>query len=294
MASLKEVRNRIVSVNSTQQITKAMKMVSAAKLRRATDAIVQMRPYAKKLAEMIGNVSSRTEAGKENPLTQARDIQQVLIIAVTSDRGLCGAFNANIGKAVIQLIQDKYASQHQAGKVDILTLGKKGAEYLGRRNYKLQTQHTEIFSKLEFAAVKSIGEEVLQAFSDQKYDVVELVFNEFKNVATQIIRTEQLLPLVESAEEQGKSASHVDYLFEPSEEVIINELIPKAVKLSIFRALLESNASEHGARMTAMDKATENAGELIKALKLEYNRSRQAAITKEILEIVGGAEALNN
>jgi len=293
MASLKEVRNRITSVNSTQQITKAMKMVSAAKLRRATDAIVQMRPYAKKLTEMISTVSAKTEAGKENPFTEVRDIKKVLIIAITSDRGLCGAFNANIGKATIALIQEKYASQNQAGNVDILPLGKKGAEYLGRRGYKLNTSHVEIFSKLNFSSVRTIGEEVLEDFASKKYDVIEVIYNEFKNVATQIIRTEQLLPLTEK-ESDASTASTVDYIFEPNEADIINELIPKAVKLSLFKSLLESNASEHGARMTAMDKATDNAGELLKALKLEYNRSRQAAITKEILEIVGGAEALNN
>lgn len=291
MASLKEVRNRIVSVNSTQQITKAMKMVSAAKLRRATDAITQMRPYAKKLAEMIATVSAKTEVGQDNVYTQVRPISKVLVIVVTSDRGLCGAFNANIGKATIALIQEKYAALHAAGQVEVLTLGKKGAEYLGRRGYKLNTAHTEIFSGLNFGKVRVVGDEILADFAAGKYDVVDLIFNEFKNVATQIIRTEQLLPLQENAD--TATASNLDYIFEPSEEQIINELIPKSVKLSIFRSLLESNASEHGARMTAMDKATDNAGELIKALKLEYNRSRQAAITKEILEIVGGAEALS-
>jgi F-type H+-transporting ATPase subunit gamma len=293
MASLKEVRNRIVSVNSTQQITKAMKMVSAAKLRRATDAIVQMRPYAKKLAEMIATVSSRTESANENPFAEVREIKKVLIILVTSDRGLCGAFNANVGKIAIGLIQEKYADLHQNGQVEILTLGKKGAEYMSRRGYKLNSTHTEIYAKLNFTNVKTIGEEVLAAFEKKEYDVVEIIFNEFKNVATQIIRTEQLLPLIEKEDNQ-QIASTVDYIFEPNEDSVINELIPKSIKLSIFRALLESNASEHGARMTAMEKATENAGELIKALKLEYNRSRQAAITKEILEIVGGAEALSN
>jgi len=292
MASLKEVRNRIVSVNSTQQITKAMKMVSAAKLRRSQDAIIQMRPYAKKLSEMIATVSARTDAGKENIFTQARPIQKVLVVLVTSDRGLCGAFNANVGKVAIALIQEKYAAQHAAGNVQILPLGKKGSEYMGRRGYSLNTEHMEIFSRLNFSNVRTIGEEILAGFESQAYDVVEIVFNEFKNVATQIIRAEQLLPLQESAD-TTVTASAVDYIFEPNEADIINELIPKSIKLSIFRALLESNASEHGARMTAMEKATENAGELIKALKLEYNRSRQAAITTEILEIVGGAEALS-
>ncbi|MFL0205795.1 ATP synthase F1 subunit gamma [Aquirufa sp. 2-AUSEE-184A6] len=291
MASLKEVRNRIVSVNSTQQITKAMKMVSAAKLRRAQDAIHQMRPYAKKLAEMIATVSAQTEAGAENPFTEVREIKNALIIVVTSDRGLCGAFNANVGKATMALIQEKYADLQASGNVEILSLGKKGAEYLSRRGYKVNDAHTDIFTRLNFTNVREIGEVVLNAFTEKQYDVVEILFNYSKNVATQIIQTEQLLPLV--ASESGEKASSVDYIFEPSEEEIISELIPKSIKSSIFRALLESNSSEHGARMTAMDKATDNAGELIKALKLEYNRSRQAAITKEILEIVGGAEALN-
>ena len=291
MASLKEVRNRIVSVNSTQQITKAMKMVSAAKLRRAQDAIHQMRPYAKKLAEMIATVSAQSDAGSENPFTEVREIKNALIILVTSDRGLCGAFNANVGKATMALVNEKYASLQASGNVEILALGKKGGEYLSRRGYKVNDAHADIFTRLNFSNVREIGETVLNAFTEKQYDVVEVLFNFSKNVATQIIQTEQLLPLV--ASESGEKASSVDYIFEPTEEEIISELIPKSIKLSIFRALLESNSSEHGARMTAMDKATENAGELIKALKLEYNRSRQAAITKEILEIVGGAEALN-
>ncbi|WP_395768535.1 ATP synthase F1 subunit gamma [Aquirufa sp.] len=291
MASLKEVRNRIVSVNSTQQITKAMKMVSAAKLRRAQDAIQQMRPYAKKLAEMIATVSAQSDAGAENPFTVVREIKNVLLIVVTSDRGLCGAFNANVGKATMALVNEKYASLQASGNVEILALGKKGGEYLSRRGFKVNDSHADIFTRLNFTNVREIGEIVLNAFTEKQYDVVEVLFNYSKNVATQIIQTEQLLPLV--ASETTENVSSVDYIFEPTEEEIISELIPKSIKLSIFRALLESNSSEHGARMTAMDKATDNAGELIKALKLEYNRSRQAAITKEILEIVGGAEALS-
>jgi F-type H+-transporting ATPase subunit gamma len=250
-----------------------------------------MRPYAKKLAEMIATVSAQTEAGAENPFTEVREIKRALIIVVTSDRGLCGAFNANVGKATMALVQEKYADLQAAGQVEILSLGKKGAEYLTRRGYKVNESFTDIFSRLNFSNVREIGDNVLTSFTEKQFDVVEVIFNYSKNVATQIIQTEQLLPLV--AEESGEKVSAVDYIFEPSEEKIISELIPKSIKLSIFRALLESNSSEHGARMTAMDKATDNAGELIKALKLEYNRSRQAAITKEILEIVGGAEALS-
>lgn len=293
MASLKEVRNRINSVNSTQQITKAMKMVSAAKLRRATDAILQMRPYSKKLTELISTVSSKTEAGQENPYTEVREINRVLIISVTSDRGLCGAFNANIGKATINLIKEKYQSQLDKGNVEVLTLGKKGNEYVSRRGYSVDGKFTEIYSDLSFHSAKEVGEYILAKFENKEFDKVDLIYNEFKNVATQIIRVEDFLPLVQSTN-QDEIVSNGDYIFEPNEATIINELIPKSLKLSLYRALLESNASEHGARMTAMDKATDNANELLKALKLEYNRSRQAAITKEILEIVGGAEALAN
>lgn len=292
MPSLKEVRNRIVSVNSTQQITKAMKMVSAAKLRRATDAIVQMRPYSKKLTEMIATVSANAEGAKENPYTVVREINRVLIIAVSSDRGLCGAFNANIGKTTAALINEKYAAQQEAGKVEILAIGKKAAEYLTRRGYNVNQKYADIFTRLSFPAVREAAEFAMNSFAEGHFDVVEVVFNEFKNVATQILRAEQLLPLVEKKEENKQKTTSADYIFEPSEEEIINELIPKALKLQVYKAVLESNASEHGARMTAMDKATDNAGELLKELKLQYNRSRQAAITKEILEIVGGAEAL--
>ena len=291
MPSLKEVRNRIISVNSTQQITKAMKMVSAAKLRRATEAITQMRPYSKKLTEMIATVSSNADGSDENPYTVVRDIKKVLVIAVTSDRGLCGAFNANVGKTVINLINEKYASQQASGNVEVMAIGKKGSEYLARRGYIVTNQFAGIYARLSFAAVREAAEEAMKGFESGKYDVVEVVYNQFKNVATQVLTTEKLLPMVEKKDDLLKP-SVVDYIFEPSEEEIISELMPKALKLQVYKAVLESNASEHGARMTAMDKATDNAGELIKELKLQYNRSRQAAITKEILEIVGGAEAL--
>jgi F-type H+-transporting ATPase subunit gamma len=293
MPSLKEVRNRIVSVNSTQQITKAMKMVSAAKLRRATDAIVQMRPYSQKLSEMIATVSANADGANENPYTVVRDINKVLVIVVTSDRGLCGAFNTNVGKMTVALINEKYATQQAAGKVEIMAIGKKGGEYLQRRGYNVNTKFVDVFTRLSFAAVREAAEEAMAGFASGKYDVVEVVYNQFKNVATQILMTEQMLPVVEKQETTATTkASSVNYLFEPSEEEIISELMPKALKLQVYKAVLESNASEHGARMTAMDKATDNAGELLKELKLQYNRSRQAAITNEILEIVGGAEAL--
>ncbi|CAN1578629.1 AtpG F0F1-type ATP synthase, gamma subunit [Spirosomataceae bacterium] len=290
MASLKEVRNRITSVNSTMQITKAMKMVAAAKLRRAQDRIIQMRPYAKKLNELIAQVSQGTEVGASSPYTQVREVKNVLIVMVTSDRGLCGAFNTNVIKAAVAFINENYPSQLEKGNVSVLSLGKKGSEAFTRRGLKVDNEFTDIFQRLSFDTAKEAAEKVMTAFAEGTYDEVVLVYNEFKNVATQIIRTEKILPLV--SEETEEKSSNTDYIFEPSEEEIILELIPKAIKLSVFKAVLDSNASEHGARMTAMDKATENGGELLKALKIEYNRSRQAAITKEILEIVGGAEAL--
>lgn len=293
MASLKEVRNRIVSVSSTQQITKAMKMVAAAKLRRAQDNIIQMRPYAQKLGDMLATVSAGAESANESPLKKVRPVEKVLLILVTSDRGLCGAFNSNIIKAAIQQINTSYAEQAAKGNVEILAIGKKGAEGMARRGFKVNTNYVNIFSKLSFAGVKEAAEEVISAFSKGEYDSVDIIYNEFKNVATQIIRTENYLPLASETTSQKGKASDVNYIFEPQEEEILNELIPKSLKIQLYRAVLESNASEHGARMSSMDKATENAQELIKELKLVYNRTRQAAITKEILEIVGGAEALN-
>ncbi|UBM57774.1 ATP synthase F1 subunit gamma [Marinilongibacter aquaticus] len=293
MPSLKEVRNRITSVNSTMQITKAMKMVAAAKLRRAQDAITQMRPYATKLNELIATVSSNTEEGSKSPYTQVRPVEHVLVIVVTSDRGLCGAFNSNIIKAAQALINEKYASQAKAGNVTVKALGKKGDDAFAKRGFTVNSNHTGIFLNLSFAQAREAAEEAMESFIDGVYDEVVLVYNEFKNVATQIVRTEKMLPLVADVDESG--ANHnVDYIFEPSEEEIILELLPKSIKMQLYKAVLESNASENGARMTAMDKATENGGELLKDLKIMYNRSRQAAITKEILEIVGGAEALKD
>ncbi len=272
------------------QITKAMKMVAAAKLRRAQDAIIQMRPYANKLNELIATVSANTEVGNQSPYTTVRPIEKVLLIVVTSDRGLCGGFNSNIIKATNSLIAESYADQNKAGNVHIKALGKKGLESFQKRNFKVNSNHSGIFLNLSFAEARKAAEEAMDSFEKGDYDEVVLIFNEFKNVATQIIRTERMLPLTNEVDES--SASNVDYIFEPSEEEIILELMPKAIKMHLYKAVLESNASEHGARMTAMDKATDNGGELLKELKIQYNRSRQAAITNEILEIVGGAEAL--
>jgi F-type H+-transporting ATPase subunit gamma len=288
MANLKEVKTRISSVISTQQITKAMKMVAAAKLRKAQDNIMQMRPYAQKLGEVLENVSNGLEAG-EKVFASDRN-EKVLIVAITSDRGLCGPFNSNVFKAVVELIHTKYESQYNAGDVQILTVGRKSTEYFTKRKYNVIDNFTDIFSNLSFEKARAGAEYVMKGYKEEKFDKVELVFNEFKNIATQILRTEQFLPLQEANQEDANL--HNDFIYQPNQQVLVEELIPKSLKVQFYKAILESNASEHGARMTAMDKATENADEILKDLKLTYNQTRQAAITKEILEIVAGAEAL--
>lgn len=292
MANLKEVRNRIASVTSTQQITKAMKMVAAAKLKRATSAIVQLRPYANKLRDILANVSSSVE-GITSPYTVERSANHILVVVVTSNRGLAGAFNANAIKAATQLIQTKYAEQHAAGRVKIVAIGKRGQDHFTRKGFEVLGQHNEVFSDLSFENVSQITESIMQGFVKGDFDRVELVYNQFKNAAMQILTTEQLLPLVPPAADENAEEQFADYIIEPSKEAIILELIPKAVKTQLYKAVLDSNASEHGARMTAMDKATDNAGELLKELKLSYNQARQAAITTELTEIVSGAAALS-
>lgn len=291
MASLKEVRGRIQSVRTTQQMTKAMKMVAAAKLRRAQDSIVKIRPYSEKLKGILDNITATLDSSFHNPLAEERPVEKVLVVMLTSDRGLAGAFNANIGKAVVNLLESKY----KGVQVDVLTLGKKGNDFMQRRGYKTLDQFVAIFSRLSFDNVREIAEYVMDGFLDGTYDKVEIVYNEFKNVATQIVKTHQFLPVTQDVSEGDaiESTLNTDYIFEPSKIELIQELIPKTLKLQFYKALLESNASENGARMTAMDKATDNASELLKELRLSYNRGRQAAITTEILEIVGGAEALN-
>ncbi|GAB3827985.1 ATP synthase F1 subunit gamma [Hymenobacter jeollabukensis] len=293
MANLKEIRGRIQSVSSTQQITKAMKMVAAAKLRRAQDNIMRMRPYAQRLNGILSNLSQGGGAEVTGAYGVVREVRRVLIIAITSDRGLAGAFNSNVFKGVNQVVQERYAAQAAADNVSIMAIGRKAHDYFGRRG-ELVGNYTHVFQQLSFDTVRAAAEEAMAGFRDGQFDEVVIVYNEFKNVATQIIRTEQLLPILPPAEPVGATAtaSNVDYIFEPSKEEIVQTLIPTSLKVQLYKAVLESNASEHGARMTAMDKATENAGELLKALKLTYNRGRQAAITNEILEIVGGAEAL--
>jgi F-type H+-transporting ATPase subunit gamma len=291
MPSLKEVKNRIGSVVSTQQITKAMKMVAAAKLRRSQDRILQMRPFASKLSHIFQNLSSAQSDGAfDNWFVKVRDVKSVLIVAISSDRGLCGSFNTNVFKGVARLIGDKYEDQYKQGNVTILTIGKKADDYFTKRKFKVVSDHAAIISNISFERVSDAASYILDSYRSGMYDRVDIVYNEFKNVATQVLRTEQYLPVQLPSDEDKAAAT--EYIYQPDRTEILTGLIPKSLRVQLFKAVLESNASENGARMTAMDKATENAGELLKELRLTYNRTRQAAITKEILEIVGGAEAL--
>jgi len=293
MANLKEVRSRISSVTSTQQITKAMKMVAAAKLKRATNAIVQLRPYANKLRDILAQVSASVE-GNDSPYTQDRLPTRILVIVLTSNRGLAGAFNANAIKTANNLIFDKYAEQHARGNVSVIAIGKRGHDFFQKRGFNVIGNYNELYSDLNFLNVSQVTDYAMSEFRLGNIDRVEVVYNEFRNAAVQILTTEQLLPLVPQDKSETAVASETDYIIEPSKEKIIEELIPKAIKTQLYKAVLDSNASEHGARMTAMDKATENAGELLKQLKLSYNQARQAAITTELTEIVSGAAALSN
>jgi len=287
MANLKEIRNRITSVSSTMQITSAMKMVSAAKLKKAQDAITAMRPYAEKLTELLQNLSSTLEGDMGGAFTTQREVRNVLIVAVTSNRGLAGAFNSNVLKEIKRLTESQYAGK----KVDFVTVGKKGNDIL-KKSGNVVSNNNAIFDELTFDNVSILTDEIVAMFLDGKYDKIVLVYNQFKNAATQIIKEEQLLPLVPPAR-TNENKKVVDYIFEPSKEEIVMTLIPKMLKTQVYKAVRDSFASEHGARMTAMHKATDNATALRNQLKLTYNKARQAAITNEILEIVGGAEALN-
>ena len=285
MANLKEIRNRISSVSSTMQITSAMKMVSAAKLKKAQDAITAMRPYADKLTELLQNLSATLDASSGSKFAEQREVKTVLIVAITSNRGLCGAFNSNIIKQVTHLAR-AYADQ----KVSVLAIGKKGNDALEKENQVISNQ-SNVFEDLTFENVAKIADTLMSQFESGAVDKIELVYNKFKNAATQIILTEPFLPIVPNTEIVNLNQ---DYIFEPSKSEIVETLIPKSLKTQLFKAVRDSFASEHGARMTAMHKATDNATELRDQLKLTYNKARQAAITNEILEIVGGAEALNN
>ena len=286
MANLKEIRLRITSVGSTMQITSAMKMVSAAKLKRAQDAIIQMRPYANKLTELLKNLSASLDSSDGGVYTQEREIKNVLLVTVTSNRGLCGGFNAYIMKKAKSLINEEYANAN----VSILSIGKKSSEHFTKNGFNVASTHDALFGDLTFDNVAIVAEGIMEQFVEGDYDKVVLVYNQFKNAATQIIMTENFLP-VQATENESEAV--VDYIFEPTKQEIVEQLIPKSLKTQLFKAVLDSHAAEHGARMTAMHKATDNASELKKDLTLTYNKARQAAITNEILEIVGGAEALS-
>ncbi len=291
MPSLKEIRNRITSVGSTMQITSAMKMVSAAKLKRAQDAITQMRPYSEKLQEILSNLSATLDLS-ENAFSDTREVKNVLIVGITSNRGLCGGFNNNVIKRVTQLVNEEYKDANPR----VLCLGKKMRDSYKRSDAYFINDALEpvedIFNALNFENTTVISNELMRMFTAKEFDKVVVVYNRFVNAATQDVRTEQYLPIVPTVQEDNSSAG--DYIFEPSKLEIVADLIPKSLKIQLFKGLLDSNAAEHGARMTAMHKATDNASELQKSLKLSYNKARQAAITNEILEIVGGAEALNS
>ncbi len=287
---LKEVRNRIKSVQSTQQITKAMKMVSAAKLRRAQESITQMRPYAQKLQEMLSNIVSNLDGSMSLKLADERAVEKVLFIVITSDRGLCGGYNANIIKLAKTTIAEKYAAQQQKGNVTVWNIGKKGFEAMTKAGFKTDATYKDIYLNLNFENVQAAAKAAMKAFENKEFDAVEIVYSEFKNAATQRFVAEAFLPIPKTPKKAGAKKS--DFIFEPAKEELIAELMPKILNTQLYKAVLDGNASEHGARMTAMDKASENANELLKSLKISYNRARQAAITTELTEIVSGAAAL--
>jgi F-type H+-transporting ATPase subunit gamma len=290
MAGLKEIRTRIASVKTTRQVTSAMKMVSAAKLKKAQDAILQIRPYAEKLHQILTSLSASLENVEDSVYTQSRIPEKVLIVLVSSNRGLCGGFNANIAKKAIELVKTKYNQQQQLGNVEFICLGKQGERQLKHRGMKVSGNKNDIFDSLTFENISEVASEIMKAFVDGSYDRVELVYNQFRNAAVQILTSEQFLP-VEIQEEETQNTNY-DFIYEPSKEYIIRELIPRSLKIQFYKALLDSNAAEHGARMTAMHQATDNATALLGELTLQYNKARQATITNEILEIVSGAEAL--
>jgi F-type H+-transporting ATPase subunit gamma len=294
MANLKEVRTRIASVKSTRQITSAMKMVAAAKLRKAQNSILALRPYASKLHEIMGDLSSSVEGSNENVFAAQREVKNVLLIPVTSNRGLCGAFNINVVKETVNLVENQFAGQYAKGNLHLYCIGKKGADLLKTRGFKIKAVNVDIFDKLTFENSVSLAGEFMNGFKNGEYDKVIIIYNRFKNAAVQILETEQFLPVVALENNNGNKKTHTnaDYIFEPGKEEILGELIPKSLKVQLYKVLIDSFAAEHGARMTAMHKATDNADELLKELKLSYNKARQAAITNEILEIVSGAEAL--
>jgi F-type H+-transporting ATPase subunit gamma len=291
MANLKEIRNRITSITSTRKITSAMKMVSAAKLRKAQEAIIQMRPYADRLHTILTNLSDSIKGEEDNPYATERDPGKVLIVVISSNRGLCGAFNSFIVKRAMKVAVEDFGNLMQQGKVDFYAIGKRGSEYFRKNKYPLAGVKNELFDDLTFDNVMPVAEEIMDQFIAGEYDRVMLVYNQFKNAAVQILTTEQFLPVLIPEKEEGDSI-YADYIYEPSKEYIIRELIPRSLKIQFYKALLDSHAAEHGARMTAMHMATDNATDLLQDLNLNYNKARQAAITNELLEIVSGAEAL--
>ena len=293
MASLKDIRVRIASVQSTRQITNAMKMVSASKLKRAQDAIVQIRPYANKLQEILANVSDSLVGDEDNLYSQVREIEKVLFVVMTSNKGLCGAFNSNISKAAVNLANEEYSNQVSSGNLHFLSIGRYGGDFLTKRNYTVIDKKPELYNNVSFENIMPVGEDLIAKYITGEYDKILVIYNQFKNAAVQIITAEQFLP-IELPEEEETEERHTftDYIFEPTKHNIVTELIPRSLKIQLYKALLDSHAAEHGARMTAMHQATDNATELIKDLRQNYNKARQASITNEILEIVSGAEAL--
>jgi F-type H+-transporting ATPase subunit gamma len=296
MPGLKEVRVRIASVKSTQQITNAMKMVAASKLRKAQTAIIKLRPYAAKLGEIMQNLSESQGDSADSPYTKERKPENILLVVITSNRGLCGGFNSNIIKTAVNLISANYAEQQRNGNVSMITIGRKASEYFRKRSYRVIESHDELFERLTFDNVTPLAEKLMKDFADKRYDRILILYNQFKNAAIQRIMVEPYLPIVPAALDTPvakKLTSKIpDYIFEPDQATIQNLLIPKSLRIQLYKALLDSFASEQGARMTAMNKATENAKELLKALQISYNKARQNSITKELLEIVAGAEAL--
>lgn len=287
---LKEVRLRIQSVQNMQQITKAMKMVSAAKLRKAQDAIIQMRPYARKLQDVLSNIVSGAKSNAVGKLAEERQIEKVLLIVITSDRGLCGAYNANLIKTAKAVIKDQYAAQNEKGNVTIWSIGKKGYEHFAKNNFKVSEEYKDLIIKLSFENIQACAQAAVKAFENEEFDVVEIVYSQFINAASQSFVTERFLPIPKVESDEGENS--IDFIFEPNKEELIAELMPKILNTQLYKAVLDAHASEHGARMTAMDKASENANEMLRSLKIYYNRARQAAITTELTEIVSGAAAL--
>jgi F-type H+-transporting ATPase subunit gamma len=292
MPGLKEVRIRIASVNTTKQVTSAMKMVSAAKLRRAQTAILKLRPYANKLNELIINLSSSADVSDEVVYFNKRIEKKVLLVVVSSNRGLCGAFNSNIMKAAVAHIQNNFSQHHQSGTLDIITIGKKGTEFFSKRGYHVTDDLDSIYEKLSYETAGALAQKLMDMYAKGTYDRIDIVYNQFKNAVTQILQVEPFLPIRKPESSENKAKSNIDYIFEPSQEEILTDLVPRSLKIQIYKAILDSWASEQGARMSAMQKASDNADELIKSLKLSYNKARQASITREIIEIVSGVNAL--